>query len=108
MIGPGDREATGSQLLEAFSSPDGSMPLEPDPMELDVPDPLGRVWTIQCLVYFISEVIHDANTRYLKVHKLLYAVLIASRKLCHYIQGHKILVLTSYLLRAILHNWQHH
>jgi hypothetical protein len=46
--------------------------------------PLRRVWTIQHPVYYISEVLHDAKTRYLEVHKLLYAVLIASRKLHHY------------------------
>jgi hypothetical protein len=38
------------------------------------------------------------------MHKLLYAILIASRKLRHYFQAHKIVVVTSYPLRAILHN----
>jgi hypothetical protein len=38
------------------------------------------------------------------VHKLLYVVLIASRKLRHYFQAHKISVVTSYPLRAVLHN----
>jgi hypothetical protein len=28
-------------------------------------------------VYYISKVLHDAKTRYLEVHKLLYAFLIA-------------------------------
>jgi hypothetical protein len=56
------------------------------------------------LVYYISEVLHDAKTRYLEVHKLLYAVLIASRKLRHYFQAHKISVVTSYPLRAVLRN----
>jgi hypothetical protein len=55
-------------------------------------------------VYFISEVLNEAKTRYLKVHKLLYVVLIASRKLRHYFQAHRISVVTSYPLRAILHN----
>jgi hypothetical protein len=32
-------------------------------------------------VHYINEVLHEAKTRYLEVHKLLYAVLIASRKL---------------------------
>jgi hypothetical protein len=40
----------------------------------------------------------------LEVHKLLYAVLIASRKLRHYFQAHKISVASSYPLRAMLHN----
>jgi hypothetical protein len=35
---------------------------------------------------------------------LPYAVLITSRKLCHYFQAHKILVVTSFPLRAILRN----
>jgi hypothetical protein len=38
------------------------------------------------------------------VHKLLYAVLIASRKLWHYFQAHKVSVVTSYPLKAVLHN----
>jgi hypothetical protein len=38
------------------------------------------------------------------MHKLLYAILIASRKLRHYFPAHKIVVVTSYPLRAILHN----
>jgi hypothetical protein len=38
------------------------------------------------------------------VHKLLSAVLIASRKLRHYYQAHKILVVISYPLKAIPHN----
>jgi hypothetical protein len=38
------------------------------------------------------------------VHKLLYAVLTTSRKLRHYFQAHRISVVTSYLLKAVLHN----
>jgi hypothetical protein len=53
-------------------------------MKIDAPDPPWRVWTIQRPVYYIREVLHEAKTRYLEVHKLLYAVLIASRKLHHY------------------------
>jgi hypothetical protein len=64
----------------------------------------GRVWTIQRPVYYISEVLHEAKTRYLEVYKLLYAVLIASRKLRRYFQAHKISVVSSYPLRVILHN----
>jgi hypothetical protein len=55
-------------------------------------------------VYFISEVLHETKTKYLEVHKLLYAVLITSRKLRHYFQAHRISVVTSYPLRAILRN----
>jgi hypothetical protein len=73
-------------------------------MEINPPDPLGTVQTIQRLVYYISEVLHDAKTRYLEVHKMPYAVLIASRKPHHYFQAHRILVVTSYPLKAVLHN----
>jgi hypothetical protein len=38
------------------------------------------------------------------MHKLFYAILVASRKLRHYFQAHKIVVVTSYPLRVILHN----
>jgi hypothetical protein len=55
-------------------------------------------------VYFISEVLHEAKTRYLEVHKLLYAVIITSRKLRHCFQAQRISVVTSYPLRAILRN----
>jgi hypothetical protein len=55
-------------------------------------------------VYYISVVLHDAKTRYLDVHKLLHSFLVASRKLRHYFQAHKISVVTSYPLRAMLHN----
>jgi hypothetical protein len=90
--------------LEVPSDPEGQEPQAPEPMEIDLPDPSGRVQTIQQPVYYISEVLHDAKTRYLEMHKLLYAVLIASWKLRHYFQSHKISVVTLYPLKAMLHN----
>jgi hypothetical protein len=73
-------------------------------MEVDELDPPGRDRTVQRPMYYVSEVLHDAKTRYLEVHTLLYAVLIAFRKLRHYFQAHKISLMTSYPLRAMLHN----
>jgi hypothetical protein len=84
-------------------SKDRELP-EPTPVEIDAPDPPVRVRTVQRPVYYISEVLHEAKTRYLEVHKMLYAVLIAYRKLCHYFQAHKISVVSSYPLRVVLHN----
>jgi hypothetical protein len=74
------------------------------PMEMDASDPPGRARTFQRPVYFISEVLHKVKTMYLEVHKLLYAMLIGFRKLRHYFQAHRISVVTSYPLRAILRN----
>jgi hypothetical protein len=45
--------------------------------------PAAGVRTIQRPVYYVSEVLHEAKTRYLETHKLLYAVLVASRKLSY-------------------------
>jgi hypothetical protein len=81
---PDNQEATEWKLLEAFSDHRGHKSLELEPMEVDALDPPGRVQTIQRPIYYISEVIHDAKTRYLEVLNLLYAVLIASKNLCHY------------------------
>jgi hypothetical protein len=38
------------------------------------------------------------------VHKLFYAIVIASRKLHHYFQAHKISVMMSYPLKVVLHS----
>jgi ribonuclease HI len=76
----------------------------PESQEPEDSGPAAGVRTIQRPVYYISEVLHEAKTRYLETHKLLYAVLVASRKLHHYFQVHRIVVVTSFPLRAILHN----
>jgi hypothetical protein len=73
-------------------------------MDLEDPGPPIGVQTIQKPVYYVSEVLHEAKARYLETHKLIYAMLVASRKLCHYFQAHRVMVVTSFPLRAILHN----
>jgi hypothetical protein len=64
----------------------------------------GRVYKVQRPVYYISEVLSDSKIRYLHVQKLLYALLITSRKLRHYFESHKITVVTDFPLGDILHN----
>jgi hypothetical protein len=71
------------------------------PPEEKTPEGVSKV---QKPVYFISTVLHDARERYTMQQKLLYTLLIASRKLCHYFQGHPIKVVTDHPLETILCN----
>jgi hypothetical protein len=64
----------------------------------------GHVYKVQRPVHYISEVLTDSKTWYLHVQKLLYTLLITSRKLRHYFKGHKITVVTDFPLGDILHN----
>ena len=45
-------------------------------------------------VYYVSKTLADAKTRYLPLEKLALALVMASKKLNHYFQAHKIVVLT--------------
>jgi hypothetical protein len=64
----------------------------------------GHVQPTQYLVYFISEVLRLSKISYPQVQKLLYDVLRTARKLCHYFDDHKVIVITGFPIGDILHN----
>jgi hypothetical protein len=58
----------------------------------------------QAPVYFISEVLSLSKRNYTELEKVLYAVLMASRKLRHYFQAYHIIVPSSQPLKDIMRN----
>jgi hypothetical protein len=58
----------------------------------------------QMHVYFIFEVLSSSKRNYIEIEKVLYAVLMASRKLRHYFQSHNIIVSLSQPLKGIIRN----
>ena len=59
---------------------------------------------VQRPVYFVSFLLQGARSRYSGVQKLLFGLLMASRKLRHYFQAHEITVVTRFPLKRILQN----
>jgi ribonuclease HI len=64
----------------------------------------GHAFGVQRPMYFVSKVLSESKVRYPIVQKLLYAILIISRKLRHYFDEYKITVITDFPLADILHN----
>jgi hypothetical protein len=64
----------------------------------------GHAYPVQHPVYFISEVLGPSRKKYPQVQKLLYVVLLTARKLRHYFDDHKVIVVTVFPIGDILHN----
>jgi hypothetical protein len=64
----------------------------------------GHALPVQRPLYYISKVFSNTKTRYPQVQKLLYAVVLARRKLCHYFEAHPVTVVSSFLLGEIIRN----
>ena len=64
----------------------------------------GYALPVQRPVYFISEVLFETKTRYPQIQKLLYAVVLARRKMRHYFEAHPVTVVSSFPLGEIVHN----
>ncbi|XP_073109531.1 uncharacterized protein [Elaeis guineensis] len=58
-------------------------------------------------IYYVSKVLHEAETQYSKVEKIIFALVISAQRLRPYFQAHAIVVLTDQPLRAILHRPEH-
>jgi hypothetical protein len=93
---PQEELPTATSLTEPLSQSDA-----PDLHEEKTPQDTSKV---QKPVYFVSMVLCDARERYTMQQKLLYTLLIASRKLRHYFQGHPMKVFTDRPLEMILCN----
>jgi hypothetical protein len=101
----GEAEVPASPREESLLAPSLTKPLPPSvsPEPHKEVTPKGTT-KVQKPVYFVSTVLHDAWERYTMQQKLLYTLLIASRKLRHYFQGHPIKVVTDWPLKTILRN----
>jgi hypothetical protein len=95
--------STPREELPAATSPSEPL-LQSDAPNLHEEKTPEDTTKVQKPVYFISTVLRDTWERYTMQQKLLYTLLIASRKLHHYFQGHPIKVVTDWPLETILRN----
>ncbi|XP_073363118.1 uncharacterized protein [Aegilops tauschii subsp. strangulata] len=68
------------------------------------PKDTARKKVVQRPVYFISSLLLGARSRYSGMQTLIFGLIMASRKLRHYFQDHKITVVTRFPSQRILQN----
>jgi hypothetical protein len=64
----------------------------------------GHALPVQRPVYYISEVLFETKAWYPQIQKMLYAVVLARRKLRHYFEAHPVTVVSSFPLGEIICN----
>jgi hypothetical protein len=55
-------------------------------------------------VYFVSEVLTETKAHFTQVQKLLYTMLMATKKLQHYFTDREVIVVTSFPLGEVIHS----
>ena len=64
----------------------------------------SRRSTKQLAIYFVSEALSGSKLHYSELEKIAYAVIMSARKLRHYFESHKIIVVTNQPLHDLFYN----
>ena len=63
---------------------------------------IGEKKDIQRLVYYTSQAFQGVKANYLRLEKIAFTLVIASRKLRHYFQAHPIVIMTDQPIRKTM------
>lgn len=54
-------------------------------------------------MYYVSKILHDTKTRYIRLEKFIFTFIIYAKKLRPYFQAHNIIILMNQPMRMVLH-----